>query len=286
MPAISRKAFPQLLILLLVWFIAFYPIVPEMVHTWFNNSNNSHAVLVPFIVLYLIWIKREELSRVEISGSTWGLLLLFICLGIYIVSYVGGIAVVSRLMMVASLTALVWCCLGRRVVRAMVFPLAFLFFMVPVPDTVLGAVSFPLQLMATKIATALIRLCSIPVLREGNMLFLANAHLEVAEACSGIRSIMALSMLSILFAYLLQKGTWRKIVLVASAIPVALVANVARVSATGILAHFFGDRVARGFLHEFSGLVVFALGLAFLFLELKLLNRITTAKQSGPSDRI
>ena len=274
MPAISRKSFPQISILLLLWLAAFYPIAPEMVNTWFNHSDNSHAMLVPIIVLYLIWLKREELSRIEISGSIWGGLLLFISLALYLISFAGGIAVASRLMMVASLTGLVWCCLGRKMMRAMIFPLAFLFFMVPIPDTVIGAVSFPLQLTATKMSTALIQLCGIPVYREGNMLHLANTQLEVAEACSGIRSIVSLAMLSILLAYLVQRGWWRKLVLIASAIPVAMIANVARVTATGILAYFYGDHVARGFLHEFSGMVVFVFGMGVLFLESHLLNRI------------
>lgn len=271
----NRKLSLQISILLLFWFAAFYPIVPEMVHTWFNHSDNSHAVLVPIIVLYLVWQKRHALGQVEISGSTWGGLLLFVSLFFYLISYVGGIAVFSRLMMVAALSGLVWCCLGSKMLAAMIFPLLFLFFMVPVPDTLLSMVSFPLQLVATKISTALIQLTTIPVHREGNMLFLANTQLEVAEACSGIRSIMSLSMLSFLLAYFMLRSWWGKITLVVSAIPIALVANVVRVTATGILAHFYGDVVARGFLHEFSGMVVFALGLIFLFLESSLLSRVT-----------
>jgi exosortase len=145
--------------------------------------------------------------------------------------------------------------------------------MVPVPDTVLGMVSFPLQLLATKISVGMIQFCSIPVFREGNMLFFTNTQLEVAEACSGIRSIVSLSMLSILFAYMSLKGWWRKAILVVSAIPIALLANVLRISGTGVLAHYFGDQVARGFLHEFSGMVVFALGMLVLFMEMKILNR-------------
>lgn len=261
-------------VLLLVWAAVFSPVVPAMVGTWLNHSDNSHALLVPLIAMYFVWIKREELGRIEISGSAVGGLFLAGTLVVYLVSFVGGIAVFARLMIVFSLFGLLWSCMGWQVVRVLAFPLGFLVFMVPVPDSVLGMVSFPLQLLATKIAGGVIQFCSIPVYREGNMLYFVHTQLEVAEACSGIRSIMALTMLSVIFAHLSGNGWWRKALLIFSAIPIAMLANILRVSGTGILAHFFGDKVARGFLHEFSGLAVFVFGLVLLFLVFNLLNRI------------
>lgn len=261
-------------VLLLVWAAVFSPVVPAMVGTWLNHSDNSHALLVPLIAMYFVWIKREELGRIEISGSAVGGLFLAGTLVVYLVSFVGGIAVFARLMIVFSLFGLLWSCMGWQVVRVLAFPLGFLVFMVPVPDSVLGMVSFPLQLLATKIAAGVIQFCSIPVYREGNMLYFVHAQLEVAEACSGIRSIMSLTMLSVIFAHLSGNGWWRKALLIFSAIPIAMLANILRVSGTGILAHFFGDKVARGFLHEFSGLAVFVFGLVLLFLVFNLLNRI------------
>lgn len=261
-------------VLLLVWAAVFSPVVPAMVGTWLNHSDNSHALLVPLIAMYFVWIKREELGRIEISGSAVGGLFLAGTLVVYLVSFVGGIAVFARLMIVFSLFGLLWSCMGWQVVRVLAFPLGFLVFMVPVPDSVLGMVSFPLQLLATKFAAGVIQFCSIPVYREGNMLYFAHAQLEVAEACSGIRSIMSLTMLSVIFAHLSGNGWWRKALLIFSAIPIAMLANILRVSGTGILAHFFGNKVARGFLHEFSGLAVFVFGLVLLFLVFNLLNRI------------
>lgn len=261
-------------VLLLVWAAVFSPVVPAMVGTWLNHSDNSHALLVPLIAMYFVWIKREELGRIEISGSAVGWLFLAVTLVVYLVSFVGGIAVFARLMIVFSLFGLLWSCMGWQVVRVLAFPLGFLVFMVPVPDSVLGMVSFPLQLLATKIAAGAIQFCSIPVYREGNMLYFVHAQLEVAEACSGIRSIISLTMLSVIFAHLSGNGWWRKALLIFSAIPIAMLANILRVSGTGILAHFFGNKVARGFLHEFSGLAVFVFGLVLLFLVFNLLNRI------------
>ena len=264
----------KLAVLLLVWATAFAPIVPAMVNNWFNHSDNSHALLVPLVSLYFIWEKRKEIRSVQIKGSNAGLLLLTLCLLIYIVSFVGGIAFFCRLMLVPSLIAIVWGSLGTAMLRLLAFPLGFLFFMIPVPDTLLSLVSFPLQLLATKISADLISYCSIPVYREGNMLFFLNTQLEVAEACSGIRSIMSLTMISAIFAYISTGEVWRRVVIVLAAVPIAFIANILRVTGTGVLAHFHGDKVARGFLHDFSGFAVFIFGLIMLFMLYALLKRM------------
>ena len=179
-----------------------------------------------------------------------------------------------RAMIVFSLTGLVLFILGKKIFRLLLFPLFFLLFMVPVPVSIEGMVAFPLQLFATKISAGIIQFCSIPVLREGNMLYFVQTQLEVAEACSGIRSITSLTMLSMIFLYLMPAGWKTKAVIFLSAVPIAIIANIIRVSGTGILAHYFGDQVARGFLHEFSGMAVFIFGFALLFLEYSLLNKI------------
>lgn len=262
----------KLTVLLLAWAVAFYPVVPPMVNAWLSHSDNSHALLVPLISLYFLWEKRAAMRRVPLQGSVPGVVLLVVSLAIYFVSYVGGIVFFTRLMFVAALIGLLWGSLGAPMLRLLAFPLGFLFFMVPIPDTLLGMVSFPLQLVATKMSAGLIQFCSIPVYREGNMLYFMQTQLEVAEACSGIRSIMSLTMLSFIFAYMSEGNRWRQAVLILSAIPIALLANILRVSGTGVLAHFFGDRVARGFLHEFSGLAVFMFGLLLLFLVYSVLR--------------
>lgn len=280
----ARDNIWKLGVLLALWAAVFIPVIPAMVDTWLNHSDNSHALLVPLISLYFAWQKRRELSQVEISGSLWGGLLLAASLAVYLLSYAGGIAVIARIAIVTSLFGLLWGSLGWAAVRVLAFPLGFLLFMVPVPDTLLGMVSFPLQMLATKISAGVIQFCAIPVYREGNMLFFIQTQLEVAEACSGIRSIMSLTMLSVLFAHLSGNGWWRKAILILAAIPIAMLANILRVSGTGILAHFFGDQVARGFLHEFSGLAVFVFGLGMLFLVFTLLNRIGARRSPVPLD--
>lgn len=266
----------KLIILLVLWSVAFAPIIPPMVEAWFKHSDNSHALLVPLVSLYFFWEKRGEIGTTVVSESNVGLWLLAFCLLLYVTSFIGSITFFCRLMLVASLIAIVWSNMGTAMFRILAFPLCFLFFMIPIPDTLLGLVSFPLQLIATKISANLIGYCSIPVYREGNMLFFLNTQLEVAEACSGIRSIMSLTMISTIFAYISPGAKWQRVVIILAAIPIAFLANILRVTGTGILAHFHGDKVARGFLHDFSGFTVFVFGLVMLFALYAILKRIST----------
>ena len=264
----------KLVVLLILWAAVFIPVYPDLIHTWLNHSNNSHGLLVPLISLYFIWQKKDKLRLTTTSNSNWGAGILIISIVLYLLSYAGAVTVISRAMIVCSLIGLVLFTLGTNFFKLIAFPLFFLLFMVPVPDSIVGIVALPLQLFATNISAFIIEAISIPVYKEGNMLYFAQTQLEVAEACSGIRSIMALTMLSVIFVYLID-GRWvPKAILLSSAIPLALIANIIRVSGTGVLAHYYGERVARGFLHEFSGLAVFAFGFILLFMEYSLLNKV------------
>lgn len=263
----------RFILLLALWLVAFYPVYPEMVSTWLNHSDNSHGILVPFITLYFIWNHREAIIDLPKRTSNWGFFLLIISLVFYLISYAGGVAVTARAMIVFSLIGLVLYNWGGDVTRKLLFPLLFLLFMVPIPVSFIGLISLPLQHLATDIAAFVIRLTSIPVYQEGNMLYFVQTQLEVAEACSGLRSMVSLLMLGSIFVYLSDFNPVARIMFLLSTIPLAMFANIVRVTGTGILAHFYGSMVARGFLHDFSGMVVFVFGLALLYAEYKLINR-------------
>lgn len=266
----------KMVILILFWAVVFYPLYPELVREWSDNSDNSHAFIVPLIAMYFVWQRKKALQLTSVATSVWGGWLLALSLLAYIVSSAGGVVFPARVAIVTSLFGLVWYCLGNKFIQKLAFPIVFLFFMVPVPYSLISLVSLPLQMMATDVSAALIGSCSIPVYQEGNMLYFIQTQLEVAEACSGIRSIMSLTMISLIFCFLSREGLWRKTVLVFAAIPIAIVANIFRVTGTGVLAHYYGDDVARGFLHEFSGIVIFVFGFALLFSVFIFLNRKTT----------
>ncbi|MCB2141183.1 exosortase/archaeosortase family protein [bacterium] len=266
------------LILILLWAIAFYPLYPLLFETWMNDSNSSHGILVPLISTFLIWRMRPELEDLPKQTDLRGLLILIASMSLYILSYAGGVTVISRCMIVFSLIGLVLYNFGPTVLKVLAFPLLFLIFMIPVPVSLIGLVSVPLQRLATDVSAALIRLVSIPVYQDGNMLYFAQTQLEVAEACSGIQSITAMLMLGAIFVYMNPMSNRGKVILLALTIPVAMSANIVRVTGTGILAHFYGSVVATGFLHEFSGMVVFVFGLSLMMIVYKIIQHIVPLK--------
>jgi exosortase len=268
-------------VLLLLWAATFYPIFPEMVSEWIRHSDNSHGLLVPFVSLYFTWTRREALGSARRETSGWGLALLVMSLLVYIVATIGDVAVVARCMIVFALFGLVLYNYGGRIARILALPIFLLLFMVPVPDSIIGLVSFPLQLLATRISAIILEMVSIPVYREGNILCFANTQLEVAEACSGIRSLVSLVMLGVVFTAVFPSGRIRKAVVLGSCVPIALLGNIARVTCTGILAHKYGDQVARGFLHSMSGLLVFLIGFTLLLLEYQVLGFFSRKTATG-----
>jgi exosortase len=150
--------------------------------------------------------------------------------------------------------------------RAVLFPWIFLLFMIPIPAIVLNQITFPLQLLASKAAAVSLPLLGVPVLREGNIIQLPAMALEVAEACSGIRSLMSLATLAIIYGYLLEPRISIRVILALASIPIAVLANSLRIIGTGLLVQYWDPDKAQGFFHEFSGWVIFVVSLVMLFL--------------------
>lgn len=260
-----RKEVVKVVILLIALSILFWPVLTELLKDLYINNNNSHGLVVPFISLYILWEKRSNLCMQPIQPSYIGLIALVACLIIYIVGYAGRIEILPRIAFVTAILSIVLYISGKQVFSLIVFPLFFLYFMIPVPVSIESLVSFKLQLWVTQISSAILSGLSFTVLREGNILYFANCSLEVAEACSGIRSLTAFIMIGCLFGYRMNGSFLRRSIMPLIAVPLSFVVNVARVTGTGILAHFYGSRVARGFLHEFSGIAVFLVGLVLFW---------------------
>jgi exosortase len=204
-----------------------------------------------------------------------GIILLIISLLFYIASLVGEIVVFARIAFILIFISLIVFNLGLDVFKRTYFPLFFLFFMIPIPETLYTMVAFPLQIFASKVSANIVYSIGIPVVREGNVLHMTNCSLEVAEACSGIRSLFSYVTIGVFFIHLSKASIIKKIILLSSTIPLALMANITRVSSSCVLAHFYGGEVAKGFLHEFSGIAVFALGIVMILLLDVLLNKIS-----------
>ncbi len=252
--------------------LLYAPIIPDWLDL-LNKDDNSHGFLVPFIVIYLIWQKRDSWKKSQIAPSNLGVLFLLFSLLLFFGGVVGGVEFLPRVSLVLAINSLLYFNLGKNVIKHIYFPLFFLFFIVPVPESFVGIVSLPLKMVAAKISTVSLTTIGIPVFREGNMLYFANASLEVADACSGIRSLISYLMLGSLFAYLMHTSLARKLFLVGLTVPFAFLTNLLRVTGTGLLAHFYGNKVAQGFLHEFSGMVTFLLGLLMIAATFQILQR-------------
>jgi len=194
---------------------------------------------------------------------------------ILLVGLLGSELFLSRISLIFLLAGIVQFLFGTAHLRALMFPLAFLVLMIPLPAIIFNKIALPLQGFAARVGESAISAANIPVLREGNVLVLANTKpLEVAEACSGIRSLVSLITLGIVFAYFTDQRTWVRVLIVLSTIPVAILANGARVAGTGILAHYYGESAAEGFFHEFSGWVVFVIAFVMILALQRLILRV------------
>lgn len=252
----------------------FGPILYYMVLHWNAVADYSHGFLVVPLAGFFAWERRRDLRQAVIEPSWWGVLPLAIGSAALTVGRLGTELTSMRSAYILTLIGLVLLLLGRQVFRVLFFPLAFLFLMVPLPQSLVNVVAFPLQLTAADWAVQLLYFLRIPALREGNIIHLPETQLFVAEACSGLRSLMALITLAIVFAYFFRRSWIQRVVIVASAIPIAIVVNALRVAATGILTYHFGQKAAEGVIHELQGMITFGGAFLLLLAEAWLLSKI------------
>ena len=244
-----------------------------MVKVWYTDSDYSHGFLIPFISAYIIWTNREKIFTIRIKPDNLGLLVLFIGLSVYILGIIGAEFFTMRFSMIPVILGIVYYLCGREMVKNVLLPVGFLVCMIPIPAIVFNLVAFPLKLFAANIATFVIQFINIPVIRDGNIIHLTDLSLEVADACSGIRSLMSMIALGVAYAYIFQKSMLKRTILVLCIVPITIITNVARVTGTGILAHYVGPAAAQGFFHEFAGIVVFLVAFA-MFISVATILRI------------
>src|SRR5215510_951173 len=277
----------QLGLLTAAFLYLYAAVLPPLIVDWLNDPNYSHGFLVPGLSAYFVWERWQKLSGLKAQPHWGGLALLLCGIGMLLLGHLGAELFLMRSSMVVVLTALVWYLLGRHYVHALAFPLAFLLFMIPLPAILLNTITLPLQLLATQVATFALQFVHLPVYREGNIIYLPHATLEVVEACSGLRSLVSLLALAVVLAYITQPRLSTRWILPLSVIPIALVANAFRIWATGVLAHSYGSHVAEGFYHTFAGWLVFVVALGLLLGEgalLSLLRRAWGLQTGGGAD--
>lgn len=244
----------------------YFRVGTKLVYDWYTNPDFSHGFLVPPFALYLVWTKREALRRTPIRPSWAGVVLVAAAIFTLFLGVYGAELFLSRLSFIMLLGGVVWTLGGRAMLRELRFPILVLLLAVPFPAVIYNQITFPLQIFASKLASAALPLFGVPVLRDGNIIQLPSMQLEVAEACSGIRSLMSLFTAAIFYGYFLERSTGRRVILALAAIPIAVFANGVRIVGTGLAVQYWDPQKAMGFFHEFSGWLIFVVSLVCLYL--------------------
>ncbi len=252
----------------MAWFgvllIACYaPVLYGLVRQWASDEDMGHGFFVPLVAGFIAWQRRGELASVKPETNYWGLAVVIFGALQMMLGTLGAQIFIARTAFLVSLVGAIWFLGGTRTLKILAFPLFLLVFMFPIPAIVYARVTLPLQLLASSIAASVLDVFGIPVLRDGNVLELASQRLSVVEACSGIRSLLSLSFLSLIYAYFFDKKVWMRWVLLAATVPIAIAANATRVTLTGMISEYRTD-LAHGFFHTVQGWVLFLVALVLL----------------------
>lgn len=259
--------------------LAYHQVLAKLVMDWWQIPDDSHGFLVPIFAAYLIWTRRNALRRAEISPSWTGVPIIAFGLVILLIGVYGAELFLSRVSFLIFSAGLILCFGGPRLLKELRFALLVLLLAIPIPAIVLNQITLPLQNFASMLASVLLPLFGVPVLREGNVISLPAMSLEVAEACSGIRSLLSLFTVSVFYGYFLESAIWKRVVLALASIPIAIAANALRILGTGLCVQYWNPVKALGFFHEFSGWLLFIVSLLCLFLLHRTMNLLFQGKK-------
>jgi len=254
----------------------------HLVRQWWQDPNFSYGFFVPLFSGFVLWQERDRLSRIAPCPSWSGFAVISLALCLLVVGRLGAELFLARSSFVLLLAGLTILFRGWDLFRAVFFPWAFLLLMIPIPALVLDEVTFPLQLLGSRVSTDILQLLGVPVLLQGNILQLPGVPpLEVAEACSGIHSLISLLTLSIIYGYLMEKRLWARWVLALASVPIAIVANGVRIVGTGLLVRYWDAQKALGYFHASWGWLIFVVSLLMLYTVDRLFRWTGRKKESG-----
>lgn len=265
----------------LAWFgalllLCYAPVLYRLAQQWYSDEDMGHGFFVPLVAGYIVWKRRHDLAALRPETNYWGLVVVLWGALQFMLGTLGAELFLSRTAFLVSLIGVVWFLCGTKILKRVAFPLILLWFMIPIPAIIYARITLPLQLFASRVAETILGLIDIPVLRDGNVLELASQKLSVVEACSGIRSLLALSFLALIYAYFFDRKVWMRWALLLATIPIAIAANATRVTITGILSEYRTD-LAQGFFHMLEGWVLFLVAFILMTVTHGLLNRIYRA---------
>lgn len=261
-----RVQLGALVLLLAALAFAYWNVAAALVTQWSEDENYSHGFLIVPLAAYFAWRRRAALRELPVRPSSWGLALVALSLCALLAGVAAAEIFVARLSFVGVVAGATLFVCGPRHLRVLAFPVGFLLLMIPPPEILFNHVALPLQLFASRAGEIVLRGAGVPVLRDGNVLELVSMRLEVAEACSGIRSIVSLLTFALVLGEFNGCSRSRMLLLAVATVPIAVLANATRVAATGLAAHTWGPAVAEGLLHTTSGFLVFAAAVAVLLL--------------------
>jgi len=279
----TRKTLVAAALMALGFATLYWHVLAKLVSDWYHDDNYSHGFLIVPLAIYFVWERREKLRKIPAAPSALGFGVVLGSVAVLIAGILGSELFLTRISILGTLVGVTLFLWGWGYLRALAFPLAFLLLMIPIPAIIFNQIAFPLQLLASQFGESAMGFANVPVLREGNVLILANTTLEVAEACSGIRSLVSLLTLAIVLGYFSDPRGWVRTLVALSSVPVAIVTNGFRVAGTGIAAHKIGAAAAEGFFHEFSGWLVFVSAFMLMLALQRVIVRVAPAMVDAPA---
>lgn len=252
-------------------------------HDW-SRDDFTYCYLIPVIVLYLIWEKRDALLRLPSVPSWAGITFFLLGMFLYWLGELAGEFFTLYFSSWLVLVGLCWMHLGWEKLKIIAFPLVMALAMFPLPNFLYGKVSVQLKLISSQLGVAMMQAYGMSAYREGNVIDLGFTQLQVVDACSGLRYLIPLIVLGVLLAYMFRAAFWKRAVVVISTVPLSIITNSLRIALTGILYEVAGPKVAEGFFHGFSGWFIFMFSLAVLLGEMKILGFAFKSERNDEED--
>jgi exosortase len=246
--------------------LSYFQVWKNLLFAWSNSEEYSHGFFILPIAVYIIWNKRKNLSEIQMSPSLWGLAIVIFSLTLYLASHFADMLTLESFTLILTIFGIILYLLGFGIFKELFFPLFFLLLMIPIPAQIYSASTIPLQLFVSKISVWAASLFGLPIYREGNIIHLPERTLQVVQACSGLRSMISLLTLSLVFGYLTLKSNYLRAALFFVGIPVAIFVNIIRVFIMIIVIYYFDFDLTTGTIHTIYGLSIFLIALLMLYL--------------------
>jgi exosortase len=272
-PPEVKFSYSKLTLFVVLVALCYAPVIYSMAGDWIKDEDMGHGFFVPLVAGYLVWQQKDELLAMTPRTNWWGLLIVLLGAAQSLAATLGVEHFLARTALIVTITGTVLLLGGSAMLKKVAFPIFLLGFMVPIPAVIFSSITFPLQIIASQFADFALNILGVPVLREGNILELPSGKLSVVEACSGIRSLLSLTFLSLVYGRFFEDRAWARVVLFVATVPIAILANGSRVTITGILWQIKPE-LAEGFFHESTGWVIFMLALGMLLVFHQALIRI------------